>query len=77
VHTLVHALAIHILLALGTQKPNTPLGEFQDSLNDVMHEENSPNKDFDVLIRISNIGLLPRNIRKHVFKEKLLWKKMA
>jgi hypothetical protein len=42
-----------------------------------MHEENSPNKDFDALIRISNIGLLPRNIRKHVFKEKLLWKKMA
>lgn len=76
-HSNTHSCNTHSSNIRYPRRPNTPLGEFQDSLNDVMHEENSPNKIFDALVRISNIGLLPRNIWKHMFKEKKIWKKMA
>lgn len=34
------------------RKPNIRLGEFQDSLNDAMREDNPPNKDSYALIKI-------------------------
>ncbi len=44
IYTPIHMPPTHIPLTLSTSKNPICMEEFQDSLNDAMHEDNSPTK---------------------------------
>jgi hypothetical protein len=75
-HSSTHSCNTHSSSIKCPRRPKTPLGEFQDSLNDVMHEENSPNKDFDALVWISILASSQETFENTCLKKNFYGKKL-